>query len=230
MGHPANMMSLKSIKNSLSSLFRKIPRSLRCNSKSDDDKPENFVGSRPLPPKTLLRQGEPYRRMLDLRNDLVCFDKTPDTPLNCIYRIYEYMMFEYVTGYRNEIEYFWNHPEWPVCDVPDPKDPDPARYAFVSRVPVMLAAAFNNLIQMGLPRDAPRIIKPELAEQYRQRPESEKKYETVPDWVKQVPALKKTLVIPDWDGSALSSFEDKEASRRFREKNILSRDFHIMFI
>jgi hypothetical protein len=56
--------------------------------------------------------------------------------------------------FRNEIEYFWNQKSWAVQAIPDPKDPDPVRYAILAVLTDQMVRAFNHLIERGLPRDA----------------------------------------------------------------------------
>ena len=59
------------------------------------------------------------------------------------------LVVDHVTGYRNEIEYFWNQGDWPVKGIPDPKDKDPARYAFLTCSARSMVQVFNVKIKMG---------------------------------------------------------------------------------
>lgn len=128
---------------------------------------------------------------------------------------------------RNEIEYFWRRREWSVCDVPDPKDSEPERYAVVAAVPFMLVAAFNNLINRGLPRDAPGIMtSDELDEAMKRTP----KPEAPPVWTKNVAPLKEPLILPNKDGEVLASFQDENADLFLAEKNVLCQRLHIYFV
>lgn len=72
--------------------------------------------------------------------------------------MYEYFIAGYSTGLRSEVEFFFNRPAWTVADIPDPADPDPARYAILAVLPYYLAHAFNRLIERGLPRGSPAMI------------------------------------------------------------------------
>lgn len=50
-----------------------------------------------------------------------------DTPTAAIYRMYDCIVADATLELRNEIEYFFNQNRWPVADIPDSKDPGPAR-------------------------------------------------------------------------------------------------------
>ncbi|KAL9063251.1 MAG: hypothetical protein Q9157_008333 [Trypethelium eluteriae] len=83
------------------------------------------------------------------------------TPLATLYRIYEYVVLDDVIAYRNEIEDFWDEgPKWPVAGIPDPQDPDPARYAILAVMTLFIHDAFNERIDVGIPRDAPPWVAP----------------------------------------------------------------------
>ena len=43
------------------------------------------------------------------------------------------------------------HTAWKVEDIPDPKDPDPVRYAALAGFAEVMALAFNERIDMGIP-------------------------------------------------------------------------------
>ncbi|WEW61203.1 hypothetical protein PRK78_006693 [Emydomyces testavorans] len=188
----------------------------------------------PPPPDVLLSNREHYTGLIHKRKYL-----TPpgqkDNSLYSLYRLYEYIVLDENTELRNEIEYFWRNHAWAVCDIPDPKDKDPARYAVLSCIPHLLVLAFNNNIELGLPRDAPAIMTHEQVEECRRR---EKRWERAPDWVAKVPPLKETLKIPhkkkvyveESDYTVLGDMNDPEASEVFREKNILMIRPHIYFI
>ncbi|SMQ49248.1 unnamed protein product [Zymoseptoria tritici ST99CH_1A5] len=152
-----------------------------------------------------------------------------DTALHCLYRIYEHLVLDDTIGYRNEIEYFWHHRGWPVADIPDPKDSDPARYAFLSGIPQLLVRAFNNNIGIGLARYTPAIISPEEAEALQKTPEHLKNYETVPAWTLRVKPLSKVLSIPMMYGPDLQLPLDTELDLTFRKLNIRLGVPHVSF-
>lgn len=117
------------------------------------------------------------------------------TPTASLYRMYEYIVTGFVTELRNEIEYFYNQP-WTVSKIPDPTDTDPERYAILAVIPYYLVKAYHRLAEQGLPRGSPAIITSQEMKELRSR---ESVREEVPEWVKSVPRLEKTLVIPTND-------------------------------
>jgi hypothetical protein len=106
-------------------------------------------------------------------------------------------------GLRKEIRYFW-HAKWPVDSIPDPKDPCASRYAVLTAIPALFVEAFNQRIELGLPRKADPIMTREEIEQY----QKEKRIlESVPDWTKHVVPPEETLVIPHENNEVIESFK-----------------------
>ncbi|EON96700.1 hypothetical protein UCRPA7_7800 [Phaeoacremonium minimum UCRPA7] len=168
--------------------------------------------------------------------ELPLLDRRPnyerDSPLEAIYRIYEHIMLDQHLEIRNELETFWYHNKWAVRDIPDPKDPDPERYAVLACVPKILCLSFNRRIELGLPRHAPSIFTADMMDEWKTQP---RKFEEEPAWVARVPRLAETLAIPHWDNTqrafvSLPGFEDERASPEFAEKNILIWALHIHFL
>jgi len=83
---------------------------------------------------------------------------------------------------------------------------------------------------MGLARDAPSLMTEEQILHYQNMPEFEKKYESVPQWAADVPALETTLVIPTHDGVVLEGKDDKRASKEGLSNDILIWTPHILSI
>ncbi|KAF7371296.1 DNA-binding protein [Mycena sanguinolenta] len=67
-----------------------------------------------------------------------------DTASASFYRIYEFAVLDDNIRFRNEIEYFC-HRQWPVSPLPDPRDFDPERLAFLAA----LARIFVHLVQFS---------------------------------------------------------------------------------
>lgn len=149
---------------------------------------------------------------------------TGETPIASLYRMYEYIVLGYNTGLRTEIEWFFDHPDWAVSAIPNPNDTDPARYAILAVIPHFMCAAFNRLIERGLPRGSPAVFDDEEEEELRLRPII---LEELPSWVANVPKLTNTLTIPDVDGSV----PDAEGrSHQFLVMNIVVQQPHVMFV
>lgn len=62
-------------------------------------------------------------------------------------------MIDGVTGYRNPLDCFCKQRTWAARDIPDPRDDDSARYAFLACLPVLLRATFNERIKQDLVGD-----------------------------------------------------------------------------
>jgi len=82
---------------------------------------------------------------------------------------------------------------------------------------------------MGLARNVPSLTTEGQILHYQTMPESDKKYESVPQWVADVPALETALVIPTHDGIVLEVKDDKRASKECLSNNILIWTPHILF-
>jgi hypothetical protein len=159
-------------------------------------------------------------------------DTETDTPVKALYRMYEHIMLDQSLEIRNEFEAFWFRSGWKVSEIPDPRDPDPERYAVVACIPALLCLAFNKRIELGLPRDAPAIFTRDQLEEWRSRG---REYEMEPEWTEGVPQLDQRLAIPHWDNDKrefvpLDASETTKASKEFAKKNILIWQPHIHFI
>ena len=162
-----------------------------------------------------------------LTNLLACIRKPyfEDTPSASLYRIYEFLVVDWNTQLRNELEYFCCvQPSWSVSDIPDPADPDPLRYAILAVITKLMCIAFNRRIDLGLPRDAPAVI--EDFEELAARP---RRHEHPPSWANLIKPLPETVFIPDETGM-VSSLDDRSVSAEFKEMNIIIGAPHIHFI
>jgi hypothetical protein len=145
------------------------------------------------------------------------------------YRLYGFIILDKVFDYRNALEAFWRQHQWAIQAIPDPKDSNPVRYAFLAGFTYLLARSFNQRVQIGLQRGMPSLITPEEAEEARNVPDHLRRYESVPEWAMRIPELATTLVIPTHDGVVLQSHGDKRADPDFLAKNILLWTPHIYF-
>jgi hypothetical protein len=159
-------------------------------------------------------------------------DARTNNPFAALYRIYEHIMLDQHLQIRNEFEAFWLHRDWKVCQIPDPRDPDPERYAVVACIPALLCRAFNRRIGLGLPRNTPPIFTRTQLDAWRSQ---EREYESEPVWTRDVPQLNDELAIPRWDNEKrqfvpLGDSEKDKGSEAFAKKNILIWQPHIHFI
>lgn len=148
-----------------------------------------------------------------------------DTPLSSLYRLYHFIVTDDTIELRNELEFFFNKDLWAVCDIPDPHDMHPERYAILAVMPALMVRAFNRLIERGLPRNSPAIILDfeELARQ-------PKILEKVPPWTYDVPKLEPPLKIPNANGEFVHGPDDPNACKEFLDKGILIEEPHIYFV
>lgn len=106
------------------------------------------------------------RRPFTFRLISILFGASADTPSASFYRLYEFFVIDWTVQFRNELEYFWTHaqPAWALAALPEPT-PDPleditdatVRYSIMAGLCCIMEQAYNRLILLGLPRDAPAI-------------------------------------------------------------------------
>lgn len=104
----------------------------------------------------LLNFSQPVRRLIrrQRHNKPASVATTiEDTPLYCLYRLYEHLVLNHRFGLRDEIEHFWNHSS---C-FPIPRTRMRALCCSVMYPPHARQASNRN-IGYGLPRDAPAIM------------------------------------------------------------------------
>lgn len=71
-------------------------------------------------------------------------------PLRSIYRFYELHLADHYALMDWETEYLFFRPDCKLKDIPDPKDPDPLRYAVIASVAEELHEAVNWRLSVGL--------------------------------------------------------------------------------
>lgn len=150
----------------------------------------------PLPPHQLLASRHDSANEAAIR-ERGYYPPKPrhDKPLRALYRLHEYILLDHWIGYRNELEAFWSHRDWLLCDIPDPRDPDPERYAVLAVIAQLMVRSFNWRIDLGLPRNAARCMTEAAMEHAR----THKVYESAPAWVAAAAVpLKQRLVVPTW--------------------------------
>ncbi|KAI4196095.1 MAG: hypothetical protein LQ350_006792 [Teloschistes chrysophthalmus] len=146
-----------------------------------------------LTPKELEKMSQAVMTRQDGIFQLRCIPlfRMRDTPLCSIYRIYEYMCANIHDQVQYETEYFYYHgddPRWAMENVPDPKDENEERYAFVASIVEALVASFNWRLSLGLQRDRSHRSFAEMDTNPPQRL-------CAPDWATAVPPLPHPLVI-----------------------------------
>jgi hypothetical protein len=181
----------------------------------------------PPPPFSLIENKDKYEQFVLMKRKHKAPMHQEDNSLYTLYRLYEDIVLNYTPKMRNEIEFFFNQPDWPVSEIPDPRDQDPARYAVLACVTQLLVLAFNRKIGFGIPRGTSGINSKDEIEEIKKQPHV---YEKAPEWAEKVPPIDETLKIPFENGQVIENFDDERASGIFKEKNILIWTPHIYFL
>ncbi|KAJ5730755.1 uncharacterized protein N7483_005263 [Penicillium malachiteum] len=159
----------------------------------------------------------------DLRNlQAIPLWRMRDTPLRSIYRIYDLHLADQYGFMGYETEYFFFHSDWRLRDIPDPKDPDPVRYAVVACIVEELQESLNWKLSLGLRRHGEQIIRERNEDPY-----PEFVPEELPAWTKNVPAIDKELLKQSVPSHMLSTegqlvLEAKGLSLIFAQRNIVT--------
>jgi hypothetical protein len=116
-----------------------------------------------------------------------------DTPLRSLYRLFEFVCAQDDGDVMLEGQYFWYHPTWRLCDIPDPCDPDLTRYAVLASLVETMVMAFNHKIDLGLRRRSePGLSRAARKQAHQTEP---RHYESGPSWTSRVPRLREQLVL-----------------------------------
>ncbi|KAG8763981.1 hypothetical protein FRC11_007031 [Ceratobasidium sp. 423] len=106
-----------------------------------------------------------------------------DTPIRSLYRLCVSVCAQDHNEIMLESQYFWRHSDWAIHDIPDPRDPDPVRYAMLASMVEELVDAFNYKIGLRLRRGAAIYDNEAVAN------EETHPIEVRPEWTSQVPGL-----------------------------------------
>ncbi|KAF9554349.1 hypothetical protein CPC08DRAFT_753718 [Agrocybe pediades] len=110
-----------------------------------------------------------------------------DTPLRSLYRLHDVLCADEENYIMLEADYFWRHGDWKTKHIPDPKDPNPFRYAILAALVEVMVEEFNYKISLGMRRG---VRYPNTDEEMKAlRDQVDKPYEEVPPWAASVPGL-----------------------------------------
>jgi hypothetical protein len=112
--------------------------------------------------------------------------------------MYQHLVLGDTSRIRSEVIYINRRHRWTIRDIPDPRDPDPARYAIVAVMTIWLCEAINWRIEHALHRDAPDIFTDIKAEELLART---KLFEEIPHWAMRVAKLKEEMAILNGEGN-----------------------------
>lgn len=132
-----------------------------------------------------------------------------DTPIRSLYRLCVSVSSQEQGEIMLESSYFWRHRDWSMQDIPDPRDPDPVRYAMLASLVEEMVEAFNYKIGLGLRRG----IEIYRSDYHALAREENKPFEVCPEWALRVPAL-----------GDLVNFgrEGDQGTPTFRKRNIIA--------
>ncbi|CAE7153787.1 unnamed protein product [Rhizoctonia solani] len=106
-----------------------------------------------------------------------------DTPIRSLYRLCVSVCAQDQNEIMQESQYFWRHNDWAIRDIPDPRDPDPVRYAMLASMVEELVDAFNYKIGLGLRRGSAIYDREAVAN------EEARPLEVSPEWALEVAGL-----------------------------------------
>ncbi|KAF8797803.1 hypothetical protein BYT27DRAFT_7178887 [Phlegmacium glaucopus] len=109
-----------------------------------------------------------------------------DTSLRSLYRLHDALCADQQNYVMLESDYFWRRARWRIKDIPDPKDPNPLRYAILASLVESMVEAYNWKITLGLRRGV-GVTSKEQDEAFRRDPN--KPFEEVPSWASLVHPL-----------------------------------------
>ena len=145
-----------------------------------------------------------------------------DTPLRSIYRLYELHLADRYALLGWETEYFFFRKDWRMEDIPDPKDPDPLRYAIIASIVEELHEAVNWRLGLGLRRNREHVFREEDED-----PWPPFTPEKLPGWTKRVPAIDKDQLKESVPPESLDShgnlvLEENGKATNFARRNIIT--------
>ncbi|KAF7854179.1 hypothetical protein EAF04_010476 [Stromatinia cepivora] len=185
----------------------------------------NFPLPEPVAPSAIAQNEKLYysrnKYHTTLRN--VPIWQARDTPLRCVYRMYEILMMGDYGPLGSETEYFWRHwrGKWTLSSIPDPKDSDPIRYAIVACIVEELVNAFNWRLALGMRRNGQNIRRQKEGDPW-------PPYMPVvgPDWTQSVPPIEpgmlKNLPPELVNESGKLVLEERGCDEGFAKRNIIT--------
>lgn len=147
-----------------------------------------------------------------------------DSPLYCLYRIYDSLVDLESDELVMETQYwFHEHPNWRLVDIPDPVDPDPARYAILASIAETLVVSFNYKIGLGLRRGITHMQPWRVGEF---QGDTEPPLEAFPPWTSKVGRLEEVLYLDNQEAPSLEESESiiRRGKNRFWIRNIVAHD------
>ncbi|CAG8429242.1 unnamed protein product [Penicillium salamii] len=145
-----------------------------------------------------------------------------DTLLRSIYRLYELHVSDNYALVGWETEYFFFHPDWKLADIPDPKNPDPLRYAVIASITEEIHEALNWRLGLGLRRNKEHVYREDDSDPWPQFTPEE-----LPQWTAKVAPidkeqLKKAVPRESLDADGNLVLEEGGTAPNFTKRNIIT--------
>lgn len=185
----------------------------------------SFPLPEPVAPREIAENVDLYYRRHPYVRDYQCIPiwRHRDTALRSIYRLYEIFMTGEYALLRLETEYLWHTPpkQWALASIPDPRDPDPVRYALLACIVEELVAAFNWRLSLGLRRLGEPVQRKHGSDPYPPFVP-----ELPPSWTQNVAAIEPSMLrdlppaMVDQDGRLV--LEKKGCSDEFAKRNVIT--------
>ncbi|KAK2801313.1 hypothetical protein FQN51_005413 [Onygenales sp. PD_10] len=128
-----------------------------------------------------------------------------------------------------EVEYFWfqSRQSWELHCIPDPKDPDPIRYAILASIVESMPEAFNFKLSIGMRRNGKHI--PPTDWDGVNNPYAPYVPVTIPSWPQHVPAVDKQYLRDVMPARMLDSegrlmLHEEADSEIFMKRNIIATE------
>ncbi|KAL4783850.1 hypothetical protein BJX76DRAFT_243341 [Aspergillus varians] len=145
-----------------------------------------------------------------------------DTPLRSIYRLYELHLADHYELMGWETEYFFYRPDWKLRDIPDPRDPNPLRYAILASIVEELHEAVNWRLSLGMRRDHQHLHRDDDSDRLPVFASEE-----LPEWTKGVAPIDRDLLrlsvppeVLDTEGNLV--LEKNGKGHNFARRNIIT--------
>ncbi|KIM47316.1 hypothetical protein M413DRAFT_7834 [Hebeloma cylindrosporum] len=146
---------------------------------------EAFLVPRMLSSSTYWLVGDVFGKRSKVLHRLLTSHK-PRGELRSLYRLHDVLCANKSYYVMVEGQYFFRRTGWRLKEIPDPKDPNPLRYAILASLVESMVESYNYKISKGARREK-RILTAEENKALWEDPN--KPFEAAPSWTSHVPPL-----------------------------------------
>ncbi|KAJ6465949.1 hypothetical protein C8R47DRAFT_1025580 [Mycena vitilis] len=153
--------------------------------------PWRFFNPAPLPVTVDTTPEAFYKRHPNIRllRHQILF-QARDTQLRALYRLYDAICMADEVEMKHEAVYIYYRPSWRLSDWPDPRDPDPDRYAVLAAIMEELVRAVNYRLNRGFSRVTAEELRLKAKQRRARIPLP---LERPPSWTSAVPPAREKL-------------------------------------